>query len=308
MKKTITSILFALLFACSNNSGAPPSDKTLNIYTQHSQYTDPGEYGFLFEDLSESFPELCSMIKHQLIHPVELGDLRKTLPVERHFEDGTYPTVKQMLEGLLHYDQRGFTLERQREDRLVVACYHHSLLLASILRYRKIPVRIRAEFAKYYEKDAHVRFGHVICEVWNQNEKRWMLIDPDRQFVDFSRRQFEFSDSAWERMRKGKAKPGKYIASYTIDDQAILHILLFDLSCVLLKETPYWDEPAILQGEYPGIQNIDAEKLEIFDQVARLLSDPDKNFEQLSVLYQKHKFLQSTGRTFEEWMQEKEKQ
>ena len=308
MKRLVCLFGMIILFSCTNDTAykSIPSEKILSHYKQFSRYTDPGKSAYMFKDLPESLPKLCSLIKRQLIHPVDLGELRKSLPEERHFEDTYYPTVQAMLGGLLHYDQRGFTPERRPEDRLIVACYNHALLLTSILRHRKIPVRIRAGFAKYYEKEAHIRFGHVICEVWNKNENRWMLIDPDRQFVDFSKKQFEFSDSAWERLRKGKAKSGKYIACHTKDDQAILHILLFDLSCVLLKETPYWDEPAILQGEFPGIQNIDAEKLEIFDQVARLLSDPEKNLEQLSALYQEHKFLQSTGRTFEEWMKEKQ--
>ena len=38
-------------------------------------------------DLPESLKDLCSLIKHQFIHPVELGDLRNSLPEERHYED-----------------------------------------------------------------------------------------------------------------------------------------------------------------------------------------------------------------------------
>ena len=302
MKKTTFFALIFILFSCTTNTEKQaPSDKILTHCKQYSFHTDPGEYAYLFDDLPEPLTELCSMIKHQFIHPVELGDLRKSLPEERHFEDATYPTVQAMLKGLLHYDKRGFTYERKRKDRLIVACYHHALLLASILRYRGIPVRIRAGFARYYEKQAGVRFGHAICEVWNTKKKCWILVDPDRQFVDFSRERFEFSSSAWKRLRSGKANPEKYVAALSKRDHAILHILLLDLSCALGEERLYWEEPSILRQKITDINKIDSEKLKILDQIAQLLSDPDANLEQLSLLHSQYKFLQKTGLDFDEW-------
>lgn len=66
-------------------------------------------------------------------------------------------------------------------------------------------------------------------------------------------------------MRKGKINPEKYIAAQSKGDHAILHILLLDLSCILLEKKPYWDEPAILQDKISNMNGIDFKKLEIFD-------------------------------------------
>jgi len=308
MKRLVCLFGIIILFSCTNDTAhkSIPSEKILSHYKQFSRYTDPGKFAYMFKDLPESLPKLCSLIKRQLIHPVDLGELRKSLPEERHFEDPYYPTVQAMLERLLHYDQRGFTPERRPVDRLIVACYNHALLLTSILRQRGIPVRIRAGFARYFEKKAGVRFGHAICEVWDNKEKRWMLVDPDRQFVDFSWNRFESSASAWERLRAGKADPERYVASLSKGDHAILHILLLDLACVLGEERPYWQEPPILRHEISDVKNIDSERLQILDQVAELLSDPDANFSQLSLLYDKHKFLQKTELDFDTWFNERQ--
>ena len=107
-------------------------------------------------------------------------------------------------------------------------------------------------------------------------------------------------------MRKGKINPEKYIAAQSKGDHAILHILLQDLSCVLLEEKPYWDEPAILQDKISNINGVDSGKLEIFDQIAELLSDPDAKLEQLSHLHKEHSFLRGTGLQFDEWFNEKQ--
>jgi formylglycine-generating enzyme required for sulfatase activity len=47
----------------------------------------------------------------------------------------------------------------------------------------------------------------MICEVWNQNDRRWMLVDPTMGMVDFSREKFDFSNDAWLKMQKKEIDP-----------------------------------------------------------------------------------------------------
>ena len=35
----------------------------LDFYHQYSSFTDPGEYAYLYENLPDSLPELCSLIR-----------------------------------------------------------------------------------------------------------------------------------------------------------------------------------------------------------------------------------------------------
>jgi len=67
--------------------------------------------------------------------------------------------------------------------------------------------------------------GHAICEVWDTEKKRRILVDPDHRFLDFSPDRFEFSASAWKRLRSGKANPEKYIAALSKGDYVWKHTM-----------------------------------------------------------------------------------
>jgi hypothetical protein len=86
----------------------------LDFYKQYSSYTDPGEYAYLYKNLPDSLPELCSLIKSQFIHPiVELPQYRDQIPKERWNETEKYTTVNSILKGLVSYDSRGFVEDRE---------------------------------------------------------------------------------------------------------------------------------------------------------------------------------------------------
>jgi hypothetical protein len=302
MRKILAVFFLTASVFCGNvTQRSAPNEEILAVYREFSKLTDPGEYAHLYEGLPESLQDLCSLIKCQLIHPIELGELKNILPEERHYEDPDFPTVREMLAGLIRHDDRGLHRGRKPEHRLIVACYHHAMLLASILRYRGIPVRIRTGFARYYEKEAGVRFGHAICEVWDEMEERWIRVDPDRKFVDIDRNRFELSGKAWKRLRRGRADPGKYMAAASRGDHSFLHILILDVSCVVMEERLYWDEPPVLLEKISRIGGLDPEKLAVFDRMAELLDYPDDNFESLKALYGAHDYLRPAGRSFEAW-------
>jgi hypothetical protein len=182
MKTTILIFMISSLTitkCCSQNEFKFTDNKSvLDFYKQYSTFTDLGEYAYLYKNLPDSLPELCRLIKSQFIHPFsELPQYRNQIPKERWDEWITiYPTVKSILKGLLSYDSSGFVYNRKPENRLVLGCREYAIVLASVLKYRGIPARVRAGHAKYLDSTFHV--SHAICEVWNETEKRWMLVDP----------------------------------------------------------------------------------------------------------------------------------
>ena len=96
-------------------------DSTLDFYRQYSSFTDPGEYKYLYKNLPDSLPELCSLIRSQFIHPyAELPNYRDQIPKERWDESLKHPTVKSVLEGLLSHNSSGLVKDRKPEDRLVL--------------------------------------------------------------------------------------------------------------------------------------------------------------------------------------------
>ena len=184
-----------------------PVDKALlDFYRRHSKYTDPGKYAYLYENLPDSLPELCRLIRSQFINFAwELPNYSEQIPKERSNESLKYPTVKSALEGLLSYDSSGLVKDRRPEDRLILDCRDNAILLVSILKHRSIPARIRCGHATYLEPGLHA--SHTICEVWNENDNRWMLVDPSTGMVDFSREKFDFSNDAWLKMQKKEFDP-----------------------------------------------------------------------------------------------------
>jgi len=50
------------------NMNAEGENEILDFYRQYSSYTDPGEYAYLYENLPDSLPELCSLVRSQFIH------------------------------------------------------------------------------------------------------------------------------------------------------------------------------------------------------------------------------------------------
>lgn len=263
----------------------------LEFYRHYGPYTDPGEYEELYENLPDSLAGLCKLIKAQLIHPVaDLPMYRDLIPPERNAEDEKYPTVKSILDGLMAYNSAGLISERKPEQRLILSCRYHAILLASILKYRGIPVRIRYGFARYLYPGHHIY--HVICEVWDEQEHRWMMVDPDRQMVDFPREQFELAGDVWLRYKQGKLDPYTYGVPEWWGAHPILSVLCHDLAAVLGNEHVYWNQPPICRDPEMNVESIPGDQVEILNKLATLLQGPDNRLQELQLIYDQYKYLQ----------------
>jgi hypothetical protein len=268
-------------------------NNVIDFYKKYSVYTDPGNYVYLYDDLPESLTELCDLLKCQLIHPIEVEPYRNVIPPNRYYEDPKFPTVEEILAGLLKSDSNGFTCNRKVENRLVVTCRYHSILLASILKNRDIPVRLRYGFATYLSKNKDFHITHVICEVWNDKENRWMYVDPDRKMIDFPREEFELGGDAWIQFQNGKSdEPEKYGAGRLWGHFNILDMLCHDLISILGQELLYWERPPIAANDMMDISNIEKGQVEVLNRIALLLINPDEHFNEILELYGNYEFLQ----------------
>ena len=295
MKVVISFVVFFIITSCTvKNPDYKPSNYVLDHYRNFSSFTDPGALGYLFNNLPDSLDTLCDVIKKQLIHPFDVKKFGGKIPKGREFEDHDFPTVSLMLEELLKRNENGLIEKRKPEERLVVACVHHSMLLASILRYREIPVRIRAGFAKYigYRKD--IKVSHAICEVWDESHNKWILVDPDRNKVDFSCNEFEFAFETWNYIRKNKVARSKYVSRYGDVVPATIHLLIHDLSYTIGEEKSYWIDPQIVSRSSGGISEMTKNELDVLDSLALYLSSPDKHLKDLQQIAEENAFLQIT--------------
>jgi len=283
------------------NSISKIPEHIINKYKTQTSYTDPGEFTYLFSELPESTEEICRLIKTQLIHPMEAADMPDIFSKVTIPEDGLFPTVSDMLRELVERDNEGLTMDRLPQNRLLVACYHHGLLLASILRHQGKSVRLRAGFARYYEKQMNVRFSHIICEVWNADKKRWEIIDPDRNMQNVSRDKFEFPSEVWKNYINDNLPKTNYIGSVGQAENVYIHSLLLDMAFVQCDERSYWHTPEFIFIKDFDITNLDKEKINVLNQISELMNDPENNLIKLEKLYDENSFIQSHERTIHEY-------
>jgi len=137
-----------------------------------------------------------------------------------------------------------------------------------------------------------VKVSHVICEVWDQEQRRWILVDPDRNRVDFSRKEFEFAYETWNHIRKNKIGRGKYVSRYGDIVPATIHLLVHDLSYLVGDEKPYWIDPQIVSRSMEGISVITKNELDVLDRLAVYLTSPDKHLKDLHKIITENEILQ----------------
>jgi formylglycine-generating enzyme required for sulfatase activity len=151
------------------------------------------------------------------------------------------------------------------------------------MKYRGIPARLRYGHAIYLIPGFHA--SHVICEIWNKNERRWMLVDPSTGMVDFEREKFDISNEAWLKLRKDELDPnlfgfpGRYTGTGSIVSK-----IVGDLASVLGTEyTTYLYAPIIEEFLINGNQ-LTTEQTDIFNKVCELMQS--LNAENLTKLQQ----------------------
>jgi formylglycine-generating enzyme required for sulfatase activity len=272
----------------------------LDFYKHYSSFTDPGEYAYLYKNLPDSLPELCSLIKSQFIHPfAELPQYKDQIPEERWNEMEKYPTVKSILAGLLSYDSRGLVKDRKPENKLVLGCREYAIVLASVLKYRGIPARVRCGHAAYLEPGFHL--SHTICEVWNPKNKHWMLVDPGLNMIDFNRNKFDFSNELWLKMQNGEiidpnlyGLPGNHSGLVSI-----LGKISPDIASVLGTEYPINQYAPILEYAFNNENKLSPEQIKILNTICELMKSLDaKNLSKLQEIYNNTPQIQMT-KTFD---------
>ena len=272
------------------------SISVLDFYRQYGIFTDPGEYEYLYDNLPDSLPELCNLIRSQFVHPYALlPRVRDQFPEERRNDEAVkYPSVNSILKGLVSYDTAGIMKDRKIEDRLILGCRHNAILLASILKYRGIPARVRTGHVTYLRPGFHA--SHTICEVWNEGDRRWMLVDPSTAMVDFDRDQFDFSNELWLKIQNGEIDskqygfPGRYSGLVSIVGKVSP-----DLAAILGTEHPINQHAPMLDYVFENDDQLTAEHIETLNKISLLMKTLDaENLSRLQEIYNNTPEIQIT--------------
>ncbi len=272
----------------------------MDYYTSQSTITDPLAHTSLFEGLSSDIRTLCSVIQGIIIHPFEAHRYNVRIPKRRRKELDTR-WISLMLARIHELDAHPLTVVRPPGKRLVGNCRDFATMLCAILRYQHIPARVRYGFAAYFEPDFYT--DHVICEYWNAEEKRWVIVDA--QVDDVQRKAYQiyidtcdvpdeafiFAGEAWQMYRAGEAE-SKQFGIFSGGPGGVSFIcsgLIRDLGGLNKQELLCQDVWGL--GEVEDDSNVSSDDLILLDRVARITLTPDALHE-IQVIYQTERRLQ----------------
>lgn len=285
--------------------------KILDHYLQFGEYTDPGLYKeILQKELPDDIREIGLLIRKQIVHRSTLkngntgsnkdlryGDMTK-VPWFRQAEDDVFPTSAAMLSELFRRDLKGFVLGRAIENKLILSCRFTAILMASILKVKGIPARVRSGFAPYFiveGLEAGKSDDHWINQYWNEKELRWITIDVDGSLegylkfdpYDIHEGIFDFSANAWIKVREGKIEGSHFKDAAGFEGLVTIGWELFhDFHSLMNNEILYQHGPLYGWGR---MDKLTGEELKEIDNLAKLMQKPDENFDKLKYIWETNK-------------------
>lgn len=279
--------------------------KILDFYREFSMYTNPGLYkDLLKKDVPNDIRKIGNLVRKNIIHRTTLadgnvgtnvdkkfGDMTK-VPWYRQPEDDILVTASAMLAELYRRDNNGFTINRNEQDKLVVTCRFVAILVASILKSKGIPCRVRSGNAPYFDMGTlgKVSADHWINQYWSSREKKWISIDVDGSWslnenfdpYNVPEGKFDFPAKAWLNIRNGKDDPNRFWnAKPERGSIVVFWSLFYDFHCLMNNEIIYSYGPSNNFGSPKKFAKLSKKELENIDELALLLQKPDENFSEL---------------------------
>lgn len=266
------------------------------FYATPGPITESGAYREEMSELPREVGKLARTVNGLVIHRFvaqQFYDL--SIPDERE-QETHIRKVTDMLDALLDIDPRPLRDARPPEKRLTGICRNFGVLTVALLRAHGIPARSRYGFAGYFNPPYYE--DHHVCEYWNAQEKRWMLVDAQLLSdewqenlgftfdpLDVPRDQFLVAGDAWAQSRKGKLDPSK-VGTFNGD----LYGLWF-IAGVLVRDAAALNKMEMLQWDVWGAQpqpgqELSAGELDYFNRLATMTLNPGNAFEELRRHYQ----------------------
>jgi hypothetical protein len=286
----------------------------LNHYLQFSTFTNPGLYQEkLVNELPNDVRIIGNLLRKQIVHRVTLangntgsnaklqyGDMTK-IPWWRQPEDDNLPTASAMLAELYRRDKRGLVADRNEENKLILTCRFVAILMASILKSKGYPARVRSGFDPYAPPKAGISSDHWITQYWEDRQQRWITIDVDCCFhelqfdpFDMPVSVFDWSADVWLNVRQGLIEPERFWNAGGHEGlMPIAWELYYDLHCLMNNEIIYLHTPAHTASD--KFDSLSAEALNRIDHLAQLMREPDRNFDSLRNLWEFDKEVRLLG-------------
>lgn len=283
--------------------------ENLNHFLEFSKFDFPGGYLEDIRALPDEVASIGKLIRQNVIHRTTLaagnvgtnrdkrfGDM-DLISKLRQPDDDYLVTAAAMLAELYRLDSRGLVEDREVTNKIVVTCRFVAVLINSILKSKRIPVRVRSGFAGYFDGCKGEVWDHWVNEYWNG--ERWVLIDVDGSFsmdasklnpYDLPEGAFIFGHQAWVALRQNKEDPKKYQNAggyYGVFPTA--WALIHDFHAIMNNPVTYLQTAKILPfalGESWKGQQIGDHQVKKLDELAVSMEDFDANWSTLKKLWE----------------------
>lgn len=285
------------------------NEEIFKFYLKTSMYTNYEPYKDYYKSLPDDMEELTDLILSQTIHRKELRRSRKEQLEHGKSHDHIseeYPwweyishddillTAPAITAELFRKDIRGFAKNREIKNKVVITCRYVAILLASIFKTKGISCRVRSGFASYFTNDGRC-FDHWIIEYYSKKENRWIICDPNKNsgkdHIDMPHKSFCWIAEVWLNTRSGKDDINKYIHGSSFQVLNMLaYTLFFDFHALMGDEISYLFKPSYIDNNNKFF-NLTEEELKELDDLATLMLDPNKNFDELRNLFNNNKKL-----------------
>ncbi len=251
--------------------------------------TSAGEHAAMLKALPDDLPGLCRVVQNNLLHVHWAKHYGVTVTPEREGEVQVRRAAS-MLAYLAAQDDRLLTVERPVEKRMLGNCRDFSVLLCTLLRHQGVPARARCGFGTYFTPGWYE--DHWICEVWDADEGRWVMVDPQLDALqiealgitfdpcDLPEGSFIPAGKGWQLCRAGQADPSRF---GIFDIHGLWFVqgnLLRDLAALNRVELLPWDSWGLADREP------DEDDLALLDRVAALTLAGNEAYPAVRALYE----------------------
>lgn len=210
-------------------------------------------------------------------------------------EESHLRSARQLLDAILEMKPASLATAREPGGRLVGVCHHFSKLLVAFLRAKGIPARMRYGFGDYFNPGFYE--DHSVCEYWNADDRRWILVDPQfdgvwrknlhitHDVLDVPRDRYLVAGEAWAKCRNGAADPARF-GIFQGDLRGLWFVagnLVKDAAALNKMEMLQWDAWPAMPRSDDALR--DRRRLRFFDQLAAFTREPDASFMDLRRLY-----------------------
>jgi len=267
-------------------------------YAAQSPITDPGAHARLFADLPGTIDGLCRVAQRLIIHYM-LGEMYGYRIPEARLAEVNLRTMAKMLARIVELDNRPLAEARPPEKRLVGCCRDTAALFCAMARHLGVPTRVRVGFAGYFTRtDPDFYCSHTIAEIWDTDERRWRLVDPELDDLairennirfdvhDVPRDQFLVGGKAWQMCRAQEADPNRFGVSGFGDMKGLPFVrgnLVQDLAALNKMELLNWDCWGIM---LKSLETYTDQEWKLLDRVAVLTQAGDDAWPEMQALYE----------------------